>query len=328
VDVELRRDLWELITDLNDDGTTILLTTHYIEGGRAALRSGRHHERGQQGGGRDPQDLMERGTDTVEVGLSEAPTTAPTLDVEGVHSVTVEGDTLLVTAAGGKHARAGGDARPGITGVHRHVAGRPPGLPGGGVRRPDARRARAERRDGGGTVRSTGFRTLLHREILRYVRRPRNTFLPPVITNLLYFTVFGVVLGARIDLGDVGLQQTGLSPSEAYILFILPGLVVLGMISNAFENASFSIFHGRWNEYIHEVLTLAAVPHRDGTGLRHGVALRGVVVGLIIWGIGWLFAPVPLVNPFYLLRVHDRHPGAVRRLRSHRRALGGGFRLP
>jgi len=136
------------------------------------------------------------------------------------------------------------------------------------------------------------------------------------------------VLGARIDLGDVGLQQTGLSPSEAYILFILPGLVVLGMISNAFENASFSIFHGRWNEYIHEVLTLAAVPHRDGTGLRHGVELRGVVVGLIIWGIGWLFAPVPLVNPFYLLRVHDRHPGAVRRLRSHRRALGGGFRLP
>ena len=150
-------------------------------------------------------------------------------------------------------------------------------------------------------MRSVGFRTLLRREILRYVRRPRNTFLPPVITNVLYFTVFGVVLGSRIDLSDVGLQQTGLTPSEAYILFILPGLVVLGMISNAFENASFSIFHGRWNEYIHEVLTSPLSHSEMVLAYVSASALRGVVVGLIIWVIGALFAPVPLVNPFYLM---------------------------
>jgi len=85
-----------------------------------------------------------------------------------------------------------------------------------------------------------GFVTLLRREILRYVRRPRNTFVPPMITNVLYFTVFGVILGGRID-AIAGFE---------YIVFILPGLVVLGSISNAFENASFSIFHGRWNEYV------------------------------------------------------------------------------
>ncbi|MFB6178564.1 MAG: ABC transporter, partial [Halorientalis sp.] len=69
----------------------------------------------------------------------------------------------------------------------------------------------------------TGFRTLFRREVLRFVRRPRNTFLPPAITNVLYFSVFGVILGGRID------QIQGFS----YIVFILPGLIVLGAISNA-----------------------------------------------------------------------------------------------
>ncbi len=86
----------------------------------------------------------------------------------------------------------------------------------------------------------TGFKTLTRREILRFVRRPRNTFVPPLITNVLYFSVFGVILGDRVG------QIAGVP----YILFNLPGLVVLGAISNAFENGSFSIFHGRWNEYI------------------------------------------------------------------------------
>jgi ABC-2 type transport system permease protein len=90
------------------------------------------------------------------------------------------------------------------------------------------------------SVFGVGFRSLLKREILRFVRRPRNTFLPPAITNVLYFAVFGVILGQRID--DIA--------GFDYLLFILPGLVVLGAIGNAFENSSFSIFHGRWNEYI------------------------------------------------------------------------------
>ncbi len=87
---------------------------------------------------------------------------------------------------------------------------------------------------------SVGSRALFRREVLRFVRRPKNTFMPPAITNVLYFAVFGVVLGGRID------QIAGFD----YTLFILPGLIVLGTISNAFENASFSIFHGQWNEYI------------------------------------------------------------------------------
>lgn len=75
--------------------------------------------------------------------------------------------------------------------------------------------------------------TLIRREILRFIKRPYNTFLPPIITNTLYFAVFGVILGSRI--GEIA--------GVSYMLFVLLGLVVLGAISDAFENASFSIFH-------------------------------------------------------------------------------------
>ena len=148
------------------------------------------------------------------------------------------------------------------------------------------------------SVFGTGFRSLLKREILRFVRRPRNTFLPPAITNVLYFAVFGVILGGRIQ------EIQGFD----YILFILPGLVVLGAVSNAFENSSFSIFHGRWNEYINEVLTSPLSYTSQVLAYVAAAALRGVVVGFIIVGVGLVFVPfaidggsVSVSRPFYLV---------------------------
>ena len=67
---------------------------------------------------------------------------------------------------------------------------------------------------------TTQFATLVRREILRFVRRPYNTFLPPIITNTLYFSVFGVILGSRI--GEIA--------GVSYLQFVLPGLVVLGVV--------------------------------------------------------------------------------------------------
>ena len=145
-----------------------------------------------------------------------------------------------------------------------------------------------ESRTGG--LLGVGFRSLLKREILRFVRRPRNTFAPPAITNVLYFAVFGVILGSRIE--DIA--------GEPYLLFILPGLVVLGAIGNAFENSSFSIFHGRWNEYIHETLTSPLSYSSMVLAYVLAAALRGAIVGLIIVAIGLLFTSVPVEQPFYL----------------------------
>ncbi|WP_336135149.1 ABC transporter permease [Natronomonas amylolytica] len=141
------------------------------------------------------------------------------------------------------------------------------------------------------SVFGVGFRSLLKREILRFIRRPRNTFLPPAITNVLYFAVFGVILGQRID--DIA--------GFDYLLFILPGLVVLGAIGNAFENSSFSIFHGRWNEYIHETLTSPLSYSSMVLAYILAAALRGIIVGLIIVAIGLVFTSVPVRQPFFLV---------------------------
>lgn len=151
---------------------------------------------------------------------------------------------------------------------------------------------------GSGTRGLTGFRALLRREILRFVRRPRNTFLPPAITNVLYFAVFGIILGGRID------EIAGFD----YIVFLLPGLIVLGTISNAFENSSFSIFHGRWNEYIETVITSPLSHWMYVAAYIIASVIRGLLVGAIIAliGIGFiLLTDISIalgdVQPFYLV---------------------------
>lgn len=138
---------------------------------------------------------------------------------------------------------------------------------------------------------TTQLKTLIRREILRFVRRPYNTFLPPIITNTLYFAVFGVILGSRI----------GSIAGVSYIQFVLPGLVVLGAIGDSFENASFSIFHGRWNEYIQAVITTPMSNRNMVASYVIASALRGIITALLIIGVGLIFTSVPVTHPLYLI---------------------------
>ena len=103
VDVQLRHDLWELITELNESGTTILLTTHYIEEAErlcdkvAILDSGSVLEVAT------PKKLMDRGPDNIRITLREPPTVAPSFnDEEGrIEEVTLTDSVLTVTAREG-----------------------------------------------------------------------------------------------------------------------------------------------------------------------------------------------------------------------------------
>jgi ABC-2 type transport system permease protein len=111
------------------------------------------------------------------------------------------------------------------------------------------------------------------------------------VTNVLYFSVFGVILGQRIDAIN----------GVRYVLFILPGLVVLGAISNAFENASFSIFHGRWNRYIEEPLTSPLSYAQMAVAYVTAGATRGLLVGVLVAAVGAAFTTVGVARPLYLL---------------------------
>jgi ABC-2 type transport system permease protein len=143
-----------------------------------------------------------------------------------------------------------------------------------------------------------GVRSLMRREILRYVRMPQSTLLPPLVTNALFFVVFGVIIGGRI-------QSYG---QFSYILFILPGLVVLGVVSQGFQNASFTIFHGRWEDYIQEIQTAPLSYGEMVSAYVLTSALRGILVGIFIALIGAIFtmldpgtATVGVAHPLYVI---------------------------
>ena len=101
VDVQLRHDLWEIIEQMNDAGTTILLTTHYIEEAERLCDRVAIIDQGRNVEVSTPGELTERGTDTLDIGLAEPPATAPAFDLPGVVEARMDGDRLLVTARGG-----------------------------------------------------------------------------------------------------------------------------------------------------------------------------------------------------------------------------------
>ena len=110
VDVQLRHELWDLITELNESGTTILLTTHYIEEAERLCDEVAILDSGNVVTVATPEELMDRGPDKIRVTLRNPPASAPSLsrgalasDAAGasVESVELDGDQLVVTATKG-----------------------------------------------------------------------------------------------------------------------------------------------------------------------------------------------------------------------------------
>ena len=103
VDVQLRHDLWELVTELNDDGKTILLTTHYIEEAERLCDEVAILDSGRVRAVATPAELKDRGTDRIDVELRSPPATQPELmaDDDRVESVALDGRRLTVTASKG-----------------------------------------------------------------------------------------------------------------------------------------------------------------------------------------------------------------------------------
>nr|WP_221621663.1 ABC transporter ATP-binding protein [Halocatena pleomorpha] len=101
VDVELRHDLWEIITELNDDGTTILLTTHYIEEAERLCDTVAIMDGGQKLTVASPESLMERGNDTIRLQLESPPVRPPDIDDERVTEIEMTDNALVVTAPTG-----------------------------------------------------------------------------------------------------------------------------------------------------------------------------------------------------------------------------------
>ncbi len=134
---------------------------------------------------------------------------------------------------------------------------------------------------------SLGLRTLLSKEIRRFLRVPGQTVLSPLISTSLYFVVFGVSLGGRVE------EVTG----HPYLPFIVPGLVFLGMANNAFLNSSSSLFIMKIQGTVVDLLVAPLGPGEILLGFVGGAMVRGLLVGLLTWGVALIFTPLQLVHP-------------------------------
>ncbi len=124
-----------------------------------------------------------------------------------------------------------------------------------------------------------GLYTIIRRELIRMFRIASQVFLPPVITTLLYFLIFGAIMGERI--GSV----EGIN----YSLFIAPGLIMMTVITNAYANVSTSLFSVRFQKSVEEVLISPMHYSLILLGYTLGGVLRGVIVAILVFVVAFFF---------------------------------------
>lgn len=132
------------------------------------------------------------------------------------------------------------------------------------------------------------LQTLLKKEVMRFMRIWSQTLLPPAITMSLYFLIFGKFIGSQIQKID----------NYAYIQYIVPGLVMMTIMNNAYSNTSTSFFLTKFNKSIEEMLVSPMTNFVTLLGFMLGGAIRGMAVGLIVLLIALLFTHVPFQHPF------------------------------
>lgn len=132
------------------------------------------------------------------------------------------------------------------------------------------------------------FKTILRKEVVRFMRIWGQTLLPPVINQSLYFVVFGAFIGSQISAVE------GIS----YGAFIVPGLIMMTIISNSFSNVVSSFFGAK---FMHNVEELMVSPTKNGVillGYSMGGVIRGLLIGLIVLLVSFLFVEPVLQHPF------------------------------
>ncbi|MBV1914593.1 MAG: ABC transporter permease [Pseudomonadales bacterium] len=137
------------------------------------------------------------------------------------------------------------------------------------------------------------FVTILSREIRRYMRIWLQTLLPPAITTGLYFVIFGNLIGSRI--GEMG--------GYDYMEFIVPGLIMMAVITNSYANVVASFYNTKFQRHIEEMLVSPVPNYIILTGYILGGASRGIIVGIIVTIMSLFFSDLSVENVWITVSV-------------------------
>jgi len=133
-------------------------------------------------------------------------------------------------------------------------------------------------------------RAIYRFEMARTRRTLLQSIVSPVISTSLYFVVFGAAIGSRI-------QQVG---GVSYGSFIVPGLIMLSLLTQSISNASFGIYFPRFTGTIYELLSAPVSYFEIVVSYVGAAATKSILLGLIILGTAALFVPLSIAHPLWM----------------------------
>ncbi len=128
-------------------------------------------------------------------------------------------------------------------------------------------------------------------EMARTARTLWQSIVSPVISTSLYFVVFGAAIGSRIN------EIEGVS----YGAFIVPGLIMLTVLTQSVMNASFGIYFPRFTGTIYELLSAPVSFYEAMLGYVGAAATKSIILGLLILLTAWFFVPITILHPFWMI---------------------------
>ena len=135
------------------------------------------------------------------------------------------------------------------------------------------------------------LQSILYKEINRFMRIWVQTLVPPAITMTLYFVIFGALVGSRI--GDMG--------GFSYMEFIVPGLIMMSVITNSYSNVASSFFSAKFQRNVEELLVAPVPNYIIVLGYVGGGVARGILVGLIVSLLSLFFVDIKVHHLFVLM---------------------------
>ena len=135
------------------------------------------------------------------------------------------------------------------------------------------------------------IRAIYKFEMARFWRTLLQSIVSPVISTSLYFVVFGAAIGSRINAID----------GVSYGAFIVPGLIMLSLVTQSISNGSFGIFFPKFTGTIYELLSAPVSSFEIVIGYVGAAATKSIMLSLIILATAGLFVPLEIAHPLWML---------------------------